>query len=436
MHAPVARIRGARVVTFCSVACADRSATPAPVLASGSEVGVAQVAPAPAEKPAKAAKAAKAKPAPRNTPVPAPAPALPPTPTTTPTTSTSTSTPAAATSSGSMALHPEATSRRRGRGALFAVLAVLLAGGIVVLALEVFPGLAEEGAPERPTPAKPRETAAAVKEGAATAPDAPDGRRDPKALHVAATAELRALQKSTSPRVRRLAAQALARTGEPAALELLRSMLTEEPSQLSKIQIAYALARAGDTRAVEDLRALLGAERRDVRLDAARSLVQLGDDSGARALRAMLDVDTHRIGAAGLLARLNDAEGLKVLRAEATSKQAGAEARMRAAVALGRAGDASVKGQLVEILADKRYNVGAADALAALGDPAAVEPLTAQLALSAVRVPAALWLRRMKKDVDLEPLALAVESGDEASRVSAAEALLVLTGPDAMAERD
>jgi HEAT repeat protein len=335
-----------------------------------------------------------------------------------------------------MALHPEASTRRRGRGALFAVSGVVLAGGIAVLALEVYPSMAgSDHRPARPEPAAsaPRAAAASAE---TTAPAVADAPSDHETLHDAAVAELRALEKSTSPRVRRLAAQALARTAEPAALELLRTMLRDEPSQLSKIQIAYALGRAGDAQAVTDLRAMLTAERRDVRLDAARSLVQLGDDSGARALRAMLDIDTHRIGAAGLLARLGDQEGLEVLRAEATSKQASAEARMRAAVALGRAGDASVRPQLVEILADRRYNVGAADALAALGDPAAVEALDAQLALSAVRVPAALWLRRMKKQVNLQPLALAIESGDEASRVSAAEALLVLTGPDAMAERD
>ena len=53
-----------------------------------------------------------------------------------------------------------------------------------------------------------------------------------------------------------------------------------------------------------------------------------------------------------------------------------------------------------------------------------------------MRVPAALWLRRLKKDVNQEPLVVALESGDEMSRVSAAEALLILSGPPALAERD
>jgi HEAT repeat protein len=227
----------------------------------------------------------------------------------------------------------------------------------------------------------------------------------------------------------------MSRTGDPAALDLLRGLLAEESSQLGKIQIAYALARAGDAPARQSLRQQLDSDRRDARLDAARSLVQLGDDAGRKALRAMLTVDSHRLGAAGLLARLKDEEGIKILRAEMTKKSS-AENVMRAVVALGRAGEVDVQEQLRTIVYDRRYNVGAADALAALGDQAAVEPLTQQLALSAMRVQAALWLRRLKQKVDLAPLALALQTGDEASRVSAAEALLVLTGPEKLAERD
>ena len=149
----------------------------------------------------------------------------------------------------------------------------------------------------------------------------------------------------------------------------------------------------------------------------------------------MLPLDNYRLGAAGLLARLKDPEGIKALR-EHMTKKTSAENVMRAVVALGRAGQSDVQEQLRSIVHDRRYNVGAADALAALGDAAAVEPLTRQLALSAMRVQAALWLRRLDQKVDLAPLAHALESGDEAARVSAAEALLVLTGPARLAERD
>jgi HEAT repeat protein len=336
----------------------------------------------------------------------------------------------------------------RSRGVVLAICALVLAAGVALLATEVLPldgtEVLEQEA-ESPVRASAGSTAArrapmaGARAGGASAPTAEASARpasDAESRRAAAMTQLRSLTESGSARVRRLAAGALARTGDEAALALLRRMLSEEPSQLGRIRIAYALARAGDKPARDILRGQLAAERRDTRLDAARSLVQLGDDSGRKALRSMLGIDSHRVGAAGLLARLGDDDGLKVLRAEASDRRASAEARMRAQVALGRAGEASVKAALREILADRRYNVGAADALAALGDDAATPALTAQLGLSAMRVQAALWLRRMKKDVDQEPLVAALEGGDEASRVSAAEALLILSGPPALAKYD
>jgi len=321
----------------------------------------------------------------------------------------------------------------RPRGALFAVCGLLVAAGVGFIGVELHRRAdAAEPAPPPPRPAPEPATAAVPPEP--PAPEEPAA-PTPQQIHERAAAELRALTESTSPRVRRLAAQALARTGDARALELLRALHKEEPSQLGRIQIAYALARAGDTAARDALRAELTADRRDVRLDAARSLVQLGDDSGRKALRAMLNVRSHRIGAAGLLARLSDEEGVKVLRAEIAGKDS-PESVMRAAVALGRAGDSSVRDRLREILEDRRYNVGAADALAALGDQSAAPALTAQLRLSAVRVQAALWLRRLGAEVDLAPLTLALESGDDATRVTAAEALLILTGPESLATHD
>jgi HEAT repeat protein len=326
---------------------------------------------------------------------------------------------------------------RRGRRAFLVISMVLLAGGAAFLVMELWPiGGSPETAASRPVESTPPPVEARqAPPVAAPAPEARPAEADGDSLYRAAVAELSTLSKSSSPRVKRLAAQALARTGDAAALGELRGLLGEEPSQLGRIQIAYALARSGDKAALAELQKQLGAERRDVRLDAARSLVQLGDDSGRKTLRAMLPLDNYRLGAAGLLARLKDPDGIKALRTE-VSKKSSAENVMRAVVALGRAGEVDVQEQLRTIVNDRRYNVGAADALAALGDSAAVEPLTQQLGLSAMRVQAALWLRRMNQKVDLAPLQLALESGDEASRVSAAEALLILTGPARLAERD
>ena len=424
-RAPVARVRGARVVTYCSVACADGGGTG---LAAGSETRAPAIAvdPAPVvEKPEKSALP------PREKEMPA-APAV---------VERARRPDEARISSEILAVAPlraETRPSRRGRGLFLVILTVLLGAGVAFLLLEVWPlGGAEESGAAAPRAVEPREVPVEPKAAPAAVAEPPPAAQplDRDALFRAAVADLGVLAKSSSPRVKRLAAQALARTGDAEAMTELRALLGEEQSQLGRIQIAYALARAGDQAALAELRGQLSAERRDVRLDAARSLVQLGDDSGRKTLRAMLPLDNYRLGAAGLLARLKDEEGLKALRTE-MAKKSSAENVMRAAVALGRAGQGDVQEQLRTIVNDRRYNVGAADALAALGDSAAVEPLTQQLGLSAMRVQAALWLRRLDQKVDLGPLQIALESGDEASQVSAAEALLVLTGPAKLAERD
>jgi HEAT repeat protein len=269
--------------------------------------------------------------------------------------------------------------------------------------------------------------------GEVTPPPAP---LEPEALVAQATAELRALLESTSSRIQRQAAIALARLGDEDAISRLRALLAAETVDLLRVEIAYALARAGDEAGERELAGALGARLRDVRMDAARSLVQLGDDRGVRQLRQMLSVRSHRIGAAGLMARAGNDEGLEVLRREVGDRNAPEENRMRAAVALGRAGDASVRDELVRILEDGRYQVGAADALAALGDHAAVPALVAQLDEPSMRVRAALGLRRLGAKVELEPLVAALGSGHEVGRVSAAEAILILAGPAHLAERD
>jgi len=421
-RAPVARVRGARVVTYCSVACADDGGTG---LAAGSQTSAPAIAAEPAPVvdkplPAPPPPEKKEKPAPPEVVARAKRPDE------------------ARVSSEILAVAPlraETRPSRRGRG-LFLVLAMLvLAAGAAFLAFQWPLGGGEPSGPAAPRAVEPAPQELPVEPTAAPEPPPAAQPADRDALYRAAVAELGVLARSTSPRVQRLAAQALARTGDAEALKQLRALLADETSQLGRIQIAYALARSGDQAALAELRTQLGAERRDVRLDAARSLVQLGDDSGRKTLRAMLPLDNYRLGAAGLLARLKDEEGLKALRTE-MGKKSSAENVMRAVVALGRAGQVDVQEQLRTIVNDRRYNVGAADALAALGDSAAVEPLTQQLGLSAMRVQAALWLRRLDQKVDFAPLQMALESGDDASRVSAAEALLVLCGPARLAERD
>jgi HEAT repeat protein len=99
---------------------------------------------------------------------------------------------------------------------------------------------------------------------------------------------------------------------------------------------------------------------------------------------------------------------------------------MRAAAALGKAGDASGKDLLLKMIADPRYDQLAATALARLGEPSAAPVLTKVLVLSSLSVEAAIGLRRLGVDPDLTPLASVLDHGDEVARIEAAEAVIVL----------
>lgn len=423
-RAPVARVRGGRVVTFCSQRCAD-----APETALRAQAAPADAQPAVS----------------RDRPGAAPGEA-------------------AATGAAEGDRYDRAERRPRGGGKrrVIALSSAILVGGMVITIINaVSPSTpvdvraASNGSPERQPAttalaggAAPGATAGVAGQAASRTGEAPGAGAsgDAGASEQAdvdpydqALRTLIALMKSPSARVRRIAAMALSRLGTnevPEAIDVLARLLDEEASELGRIEIAYALARAGDRRGRQMLVAALKDERRDIRLDAARCLVQLGDDAGNSMLEHMLDLSTHRLGVASLLARRGNPEGMAALREVLADEESTNELTMRAVVALGRAGDASVRDRLVEILEDGRYHVGAADALAALGDRAAVPALIHQLGLPSLRVRAALGLRRLGEAVPLDELDAALVQGNEAARVSAAEAILLLAGPRNLAELD
>ncbi len=406
-RASVARIRGARVVTFCSAECAEGRPAVEPEPAPKAKAKAKPAAPS--------AKAVVAQPAKTAA---APARVAPP--------------PAADVVDATPAR------RRRSRGVIAGAGALLLVG-VGVVGFAAWPRAPAVGAEAASTagnsaPPPPAASASAAAPGAAA--DKAEPEIDPKRLYDRALGELRQLMASPSPRVQRIAATALSRVSEPHALELLRKLLKTEPSPLVQVQIAYALARAGDDSGRAALVDELHSHQRDVKLDAAKSLVQLGDDAGASQLRGMMGYRHYQIGAAGLLARLGDDDGFKALRKARSGDHATTEIKMRAAVELALAGDHSVRDELVSILEDGRYQVGAAQALAALGDRIAVPQLARQLDIDAFRVPAALALRRLGAEVDLAPLAAALHTKNDVVRVTAGEAILVLCGPAELAERD
>jgi HEAT repeat protein len=319
------------------------------------------------------------------------------------------------------------------------VAGLALVAGAVIVGSRFWPGK-EKGGGERARPVEASTGAVpAAVAGAAASTQAPSEppRLDAGQLYERALGDLKGLMGSASARVQRIAAMALARTGDQAAMARLRGLLAAEKNPLVRVEIAYALARVGDQDGLGELHAALkSSQRRDARLDAARSLVLLDDSRGADQLREFLSYTEYRIGAAGLLARIGDEKGIAALRQAIAERKRFPENEMRAVVALGAAGDRSVQPRLLEILRDGRYQIGACQALAVLGDPAAVPALVQQLDVDAFRVAAAVALRRMKAKVDLAPLAAALEGGNDVVRVTAGEAILVLTGPEKLVERD
>jgi len=242
---------------------------------------------------------------------------------------------------------------------------------------------------------------------------------------------------SRSPRIQRMAAQALSRTGDPQAITTLAAAL-EEDKQQQRLEIAYALARAGDKRGFDALAAALGSARRDVKLEAGRWLSLLGDNRAKPVLESYLEVSQLRLGVAEQLAYVADAKAMEVLEQIRRDAKATPDEKARATIALGNAGRADVAVELRGLLDDTRNNAFAATALAGLHDEAARPVLVKQLEVPSLRVASARGLRRLAPDDDIATwLPKLVESLDDAKdteQIQVAEAILLLAGPSAWSE--
>lgn len=270
---------------------------------------------------------------------------------------------------------------------------------------------------------------------------APDAPPPPGAADsvVQARAVLATNLDSQSPRVQRVAAAALSRTGDPKAIALLAGALTKETSDIIKLDIAYALARAGDKRGRTALVAGLGSGRRDIKAAAGRSLALLGDERAAQGLAPYLGVTQLRLGAAEALAYLADANAVAVLGQLRDDPKTSPDDRARATIALGFAGRTDVIPDLHKLLDDPRFNAFAAHALAKLRDPAAKPLLVEQLAIPSLRVDAARSLRVLEPAFDSTPhlgaLLAALGSLKDTEQVQVAEAILLVAGEASWAER-
>ncbi len=251
---------------------------------------------------------------------------------------------------------------------------------------------------------------------------------------------LRAALRSDSPRVQRIAASALARTGDHDALAQLNGMLGKETSDIAKLDILYAMGRGSDKRGSEGLIASLVAPRRDVRAEAGRRLALLGDNHAIDTLAQYLDVSQLRVGAAEQLAYLAEPRAVKALDQVRMDPKATPDEQARASIALGIAGRTDVAPALRTLLDDARFNAFAAASLASLHDAAARPVLVKQLEVPSLRVAAARSLRRLEPALDpmplLPPLLAALGSAKDTEQVQAAEAVLLLGGPPAWSEHE
>ncbi len=245
-----------------------------------------------------------------------------------------------------------------------------------------------------------------------------------------------------SPRVQRLAAAALSRTGDKDAIERLAIALQKDTLEdAGRHDVAYALARAKDKRGLDAMTAAIAAPRRDDKLTVGRLLVQLGDTRAVTALTPYLELPQHKLGAAEWLARLNEPRAIKVLEQIRADDKATPDDKARTAIALTLAGKSGFSDELHALLEDPRWNWFAAEALATKRDDVARPVLVKLLEVTSLRVGAARSLRVLAPertyDAELKTLIAALDNPDkqkDTEQLTIAEAILLLAGPPAWAE--
>jgi len=165
----------------------------------------------------------------------------------------------------------------------------------------------------------------------------------------------------------------------------------------------------------------------DVRMGAAKALVEIGDATAVEPLiQALKDEDVSvRWYAAEALGEIGDARAVEPL--IQALKDKGVSVRRYAAEALGKIGDARAVEPLIQALKDEDASVRyyAAEALGNIGDARAVEPLVQALKdeASFVRSNAAEALGKIGDARAVEPLIQALKDEDWLVRSRAANAL-------------
>ena len=279
---------------------------------------------------------------------------------------------------------------------------------------------------------QPGSASAAVVIDAAPVAVTPEAPTAESAIREAQKLLLDAIQNGTD-RVQRLAAPALGRTGDPAAVAALQKAVKAERVAAARFKLAYALARAGDKSGREALVAGLALPDRSDKLDAARQLARLGDDRGKPLLQSLLSMAQHRLRAAEELARFKDPEALKLLEQIRNDTESSVDEKATATIALYRAGNAKLEADVKQLLEVQSWRVPASYALAEIARDASVKAELVELATRGVgvKVRAACALKKLVGADTAElvpPLLQALSSEKDQEQFFAAEAILILLG--------
>jgi HEAT repeat protein len=236
--------------------------------------------------------------------------------------------------------------------------------------------------------------------------------------------------------VRRAAAEALGKLGDPQAVPALIQALGDSDSAVRAVS-AEALGAIGDPQAVPALIVALGDWgdwwSENVRRAAAEALVRIGAPAVPALIQALGDRSENvRRAAAEALVRIGAPAVPALIQALGDDEF---RVRRAAAEALVRIGAPAVPA-LIQALGDRSENVrrAAAEALGAIGDPQAIPALIQALgdSDSAVRAVSAEALGAIGDPQAVPPLIQALGDSDWDVRRAAAEALGRLGNPQAV----
>jgi len=229
---------------------------------------------------------------------------------------------------------------------------------------------------------------------------------------------MKALRYDKDDSVCEAAAKALCDVGDARAIEPLVSVLEDSGAVSVRAATARALGSVGDETAIAPLIKALSDEDAGVRAAAATALGSVGDTTALETLDALIErIDEP----SEVKEAAKSARGDIMLRAHihALHRRTG-HAKIDAAVeALVEVGERAVS-PLIEILRDRDYRDGVAQALGGIGDRRAVDPLLAVLWRGG---PVADALGVIGDRRALRPLILVMEYGGPRAQASASTAI-------------